>query len=399
MKIIQLGQFHKKLLIPIIGGIFLLIYRFIRKANPKNKVALKNPFILNIYVSFGMIIAFIPYLILKYKNKEKHVNNPKNIQINSKLNIELIYAEDYKVGFSGKYLLIFFSEIFDFSQIILFNMFSYNCIYNFWTLDILFMSILCCFLLKTHLYRHQYFSIFIIIISGLILNILEYYKQADTNELKPLEISMSILSELCLSLSMVLVKYNMEKTFCSPYEICIWEGALALIFNTIILLIINKLGLIVADIQYPDNFYDLFGDYDIYDFLLCLTIVLGNAVYNLVLFTTCNYFTPCHILITSIIIELQNSLETFEKTGLNIISFLILILITFMFLVYIEIIELNIFNISYNTKKNIELRSLEESIIGFDFNINPTGKKHIDEEETSNSSFSISNNNSVNYSQ
>ena len=34
-----------------------------------------------------------------------------------------------------------------------------------------------------------------------------------------------------------------------------------------------------------------------------------------------------------------------------------------MFLIFIEIIEINIFNISYNTKKNIELRSRNESSI------------------------------------
>ena len=50
---------------------------------------------------------------------------------------------------------------------------------------------------------------------------------------------------------------------------------------------------------------------------------------------------------------------------LNILSFLILILIAFTFLIFIEIIEINICNISYNTKMNIEIRSGKESIIEF----------------------------------
>ena len=50
---------------------------------------------------------------------------------------------------------------------------------------------------------------------------------------------------------------------------------------------------------------------------------------------------------------------------LNILSFLILILIAFHFLIFIEIIEINICNISYNTKKNNEIRSGKESIIEF----------------------------------
>ena len=50
---------------------------------------------------------------------------------------------------------------------------------------------------------------------------------------------------------------------------------------------------------------------------------------------------------------------------LNILSFLILILIAFAILIYIEIIEINICNISYNTKRNIEIRSGIESFIEF----------------------------------
>ena len=41
-----------------------------------------------------------------------------------------------------------------------------------------------------------------------------------------------------------------------------------------------------------------------------------------------------------------------------------------MFLIFIEIIEINIFNISYNTKKNIELRSRIDSLIDFNSLLN-----------------------------
>ena len=43
----------------------------------------------------------------------------------------------------------------------------------------------------------------------------------------------------------------------------------------------------------------------------------------------------------------------------------VIILIAFLFLVFIEVIEINIFNISYNTKKNIDLRSKDEALIEF----------------------------------
>ena len=103
--------------------------------------------------------------------------------------------------------------------------------------------------------------------------------------------------------------------------------------------------------------------YDINDFWLCLLIVFVNAIYNLFIFLTCNYFTPCHVLIISMIHDFYFYLKINENWKLNIIGFFILLLILFMFLIFIEIIEINIFNISYNTKKNIELRAKTDSSV------------------------------------
>ena len=184
-----------------------------------------------------------------------------------------------------------------------------NCIYNLWIFDIIFMSLFSFLLLKTKLYKHQYVSMITIICLGLLLNVVEYFKHNDVeNELNFFEIFMKFLSEICLSL-------------------------------------IN---------------------YDIYDFLVFLSSTISNVFYNIVIFVTCNYFTPCHILITSIIKEIYNNLNTDGNISLNFLTFFILILIALMFLVFIEIIEINFFNVSYNTKRNIELRSLSD----FDITLN-----------------------------
>ena len=227
----------------------------------------------------------------------------------------------------------------------------------------LFISLFSYWILKTKFFKHQYLSIIIIIILGLVLNILTYFKSDTNNKIDPVAILMKFLSEIFLSLTMVISKYNMQKNYCSPYEICIWEGLIELILYIIFLLIINKLELTIADVKYPDNFWDLINNYDIYDFLLCLLVVIVNAIYYLCLFLTCNYFTPCHILVVLIIHEFYFYLKINENWEYNIFGFLTLLLILFMFLIFIEIIEINIFNISYNTKKNIELRSRNESSI------------------------------------
>ena len=371
MKYIEFGKINKKLLIPVLGGILMLIIFYIIKIIPKYDVTSKNPLILNIYVSIGMILAFIPHLILKNKIK-KHIPVSKVLQVNQKYSIDIIRERVRKKIIIKKYLLILCSEVFDFAQIALVSFFSFKCIYNFWTFNILLMSLFSRLILKIQLYKHQYISIIIMIVFGLIMNILEYYKKVDVEDkLDILGISMTFLSEICLCLSMVIIKYNMEKNFCSPYEICIWEGTLSLIFNTIILIVANCLKLNFMGFKHPDNFYDLFGNYDIYDFLVCLVEVILNAIYNIILFTTCYFFDPCYILITLIIIQLYHSLETFNNAVLNILSFICLIIVSLVFLVYSEIIEVNIFNISYNKKKNIITRSLTESFIENDESINP----------------------------
>ena len=382
MKCINFGDVNKRLLIPIFGGIIRLIYIFLIHRNPKYEIATKNPFILNIYTSVGMIFSFIPYLILKYRSKTKSISSNAS-QIQSKLNIEFIHSdlyEEIEIDQSKKYKLIICSSIFDFLQVLLLTIFCIYCNYNLWIFDILFMSLFSNLILKTKLYKHQYISMIIIIILGFILNIIKYFNLGDTkNKLDPFELSMKLLSEICLSLSMVIVKYNMEKTYCSPYEICIWEGLIGLILNIIILVIVNQLRVTISGIEYPNNFYELFDNYDINDLIICFVELIMNAIYNMVIFVTCDFFTPFHILITSIIKEFYSYLQTDGNLVLNILGICILIFIAFMFLVFVEIIELNFWNISYNTKKNIELRSLTDSSIENNYNININDEKSEEE--------------------
>ena len=382
MKCINFGDVNKRLLIPIFGGIIRLIYIFLVHRNPKYEIATKNPFILNIYTSVGMIFSFIPYLILKYRSKTKSISSNAS-QIQSKLNIEFIHSdlyEEIEIDQSKKYKLIICSSIFDFLQVLLLTIFCIYCNYNLWIFDILFMSLFSNLILKTKLYKHQYFSMIIIIILGFILNIIKYFNLGDTNnKVDPFELSMKLLSEICLSLSMVIVKYNMEKTYCSPYEICIWEGLIGLILNIIILVVVNQLRVTISGIEYPNNFYELFDNYDINDLIICFVELIMNAIYNIVIFVTCDFFTPFHILITSIIKEFYSYLQTDGNLVLNILGICILIFIAFMFLVFVEIIELNFWNISYNTKKNIELRSLTDSSIENNYNININDEKSEEE--------------------
>ena len=388
MKFINFGKIDRKILIPIFGGIAMLIYQYIFEFFPKNEIISQNPFLLNIYFSIGMIFALIPYLI--FKNRNKQVNNTydnSNLKKDeSKLNIDLIYDESSNTIKTNKYRYIILSSICDFIQTLLYNLFTIKCVYNTWFFDITFISLFAYLFLKMKLYKHQYISMIIIIIFGLGLNIIEYFKfDEEENKIDFFETIMKLISEIFFSLVVVISKYNMEKNYCSPYEICVWEGAITLFLHIICLVVTNLIGPTIFDIKYPDNFFEYFENYDIYDFIICLIVIIISIIYNILFFLTCDYFSPFHILITSIIEECYNYFQINEDLTLNILGITTLILIGFTFLIFIEIIELNICNISFYTKNNIVKRSKEESFLGNE-KITERNEEINEEEEKSNSS-------------
>jgi len=61
-------------------------------------------------------------------------------------------------------------------------------------------------------------------------------------------------------------------------------------------------------------------------------------------------------------------------------------------LIFVEIIEINIFNISFNTKKNIERRSRLDSYLDIN-NIGLNDEKILEDEDSLNSTFSTNNKN------
>ena len=216
MKCINFGKFDKKLLIPVVGGLIRLGYKYIVKSNSKYKILTENPFLHTIYVNIGMILAFIPYLIIKCRTKNSSDSSNKSIN-RSKLLIKLRVDDDiFKKKKFARIRFIFYSTVFDFSQSLLYTIFALNNSFNLWNFDIILFSIFSYLILKTKLYRHQYISIIIIIILGFVINVTEDVKK-DIEINSAFEITMIFISEICFSLSLVLAKYNMEKNYCSPY--------------------------------------------------------------------------------------------------------------------------------------------------------------------------------------
>ena len=354
MKCITFGKIDKKLLIPVFGGIITLSYKYIVKHNPKYQIATQNPFLLNIYVALGMILAIIPHLILKHRSKSSlNISNTPKEQ--SKLNIKLLVIDGdiFERRKCAKYRFILYSTIFDFSQTLLYTLFALNNSFNLWNFDIIFLSLFSYLLLKTKFYRHQYVSMIIITILGFGLNITVFLKDDIEITSSIFQITMIFISEICFCSNYVITKYNMEKNYSGPYEVCMWEGAIGFILNLICLVVFNLSGSTINGVKYPDNIKDCLENFDYNDFIVCFAAIITYFIFNISLFLTCNYFTPFHALNIYIIKDSHLYLRLSDNVILNILSFLILILIVFAYLVFIEIIEVNICNISYNTKKNI----------------------------------------------
>ena len=223
MKLISLGTIDVKFLIPIFGGIFSLIYSIFRKYSPKNEIINQNPFLISIYTSLGMIMAFVPFLIIKLKSKRANKIYKEQL-IKSKIYNKLIVNKNaIEMTRWKKYRFIFYSGIFDFLQSLFTTLFTQYFVYNLWIFDIMIMSLFSYLFLKAKYYKHQFISMIVIVILGFVLNIIAYFKLYDSEEngLNLFDIFIKFITEICFCLDMIIIKYNMEKNYCNPYELCL----------------------------------------------------------------------------------------------------------------------------------------------------------------------------------
>ena len=185
MTIITIGKVNRKILIPILGGIINIFFLYLLSKNPKLKVGLDNPFLISIYSTFGMILSFIPYLIVK--NRTKQNKNSENSSLTTqklKSPIKLEHYDIYKRKKWDKYKLILIAAIFYNIETLLYYIVAVKCVYNLWIFDIIFISLFSYIIFKSKLYRHQYISMIIITIFGFGLNIIEYFKSDKVIKIK-----------------------------------------------------------------------------------------------------------------------------------------------------------------------------------------------------------------------
>ena len=351
MASLSLGKIEPKMLPLLIGSICCFLNRFIHNYN-SSFILLQNSILTNISISSSKIFAIIPLIIIKLR--AKHVSHKDIEKTNPDTLIENIESDKKVSTFKSKTLFILLSStIFFVNQ--LFYVLTLQIKSNTSIVIILFTSIFYYFIFKMKLFKHHYLSIVLIILIGFVIDIILGNFQTDVNNNLGL-FFLRFLREILYSLSSVVDKYVMEYKFISVYILLLCHG-----------LIHSTLFIIIAIFDYNfnmlnDNYEEFFATFDKYELLVLFGVLVTQFGINLSILMTNKYYTPCHICI--VFIFGQFAYYLYDIKLITIIVILCLILVLFFTLIFNEIILLNFWGLSNNTKENIMIRADHE-----DFNI------------------------------
>ena len=346
MACISLGKIDKNIIPIIVGSIFCFLNRLLNGAKPE---IYENTILTNIVISLSRFLTIIPLIIFKIKFKQDRSYNDKNNNSdkNSK-SIVLIYKNNriYVKGVA-KYVLL--SAVIYLIQSIFFAL-AFKATTNAWIWYILIASIFYYLMFKVRLYKHHYLSIFFIIVIGTVIDLTTEAIIVDANN-EPLALVSKYIKEILFSLYNVIAKYVMEKKYISVYEFSFYIGA----FNLIVLIIFSIFDNYFFHIY--SNYGDILNNLGGIEILKVLGVLFTQVGINLgTLFTTKNC-SPCHLFIIFVFGQVAYYINFDIYRGL-VISCLIIIL--FFSLIFSEIIEINLFGLSHNTKRNIIGRSESE---------------------------------------
>ena len=157
----------------------------------------------------------------------------------------------------------------------------------------------------------------------------------------------------------------MEHKFFSPYKACYIFGMLNLVVVTIIYIIFSCIpceNKSICLVEYNGDVYigQILKIFSIFGVFMLL-IMIAKAIIKILMYITINKFSifHCFLLINFTYIIDEVDFRDSDYLYLSIIiNSIIFIFGTFFILVFLEIIELNICGMSYNTKKNIEKRAI-----------------------------------------
>ena len=298
----------------------------------------------NIFIQFSRIFNIIPYLIFKKRSKKVDNNDKQNTDVHTKFTF--LFSQDLNEFYESNYKYIFISAIIFFLESIMF-VYTLEIKSSSWLLYILFASLLYYLILKIKLYKHHYLSMILIIIIGLVIDlVLENFQNDIINN--TVKLIIRYIRELLFSLYIITIKYMTEKQFCSIYKISWIHG----ILNVLLFIIFAILDYyFIGFCEYETYFNNFNGK----EFLVILAVMATQLGLELSILITVKNYSPCHVFIILVFGQLAYYID-FSKDN-SVLFVISLFLILFLSLIFSEIIELNFFGLSKNTKRNITFRA------------------------------------------
>ena len=343
MGFISLGKIDKNLISIVIGCVFCYLNRLLNKY--EGTLLFKNVILTNIFISFSVFLAGIPCIILNMRSKGvKSIDIDKINTTITKSFLENNYKGKKEEIIKGKNRYIILSSVLYCIQAFFFIT-TIKIKANCWIWYILITSIINILIFKVKLYKHHYLSVVIIILIEIIIDLFLGNLQNDIRN-NLLFLLLRFLREILLSLHFVLVKYTMEKKFASVYEMSLFNG----IINLIILGIFSILDYFFFGI---DNYEEYFNNFNTKELFVILGVMITQLSLNLSLLFTIKNNSSFHVFI----IFVFGQMAYINYTINSIIIIICLIFVLFLSLIFNEIIEINFWDLSYNTKINIIKRA------------------------------------------
>jgi len=382
---IELSEFNLKLFIPLIFPVFKRIQDLTKKLYIKKGYDDHTLFKTFRYY-LCHILAFVPLLIVYYRTKKaendlieiKEENTEKLESVKTLTHNDTLFKTntiaDLKVANTRKKRMK--SYIF-LGGLCILSLFCYYYRYFFekysarefkQSMGIFFdiggYIVLSMLILKQKLYFHNFVSMGIIAVLLIVLFIMTTVCIEDKNSIWKSFIYYLFYIILFILYDVLKKKY-MNVFFNTPYFMMLVIG----IFGCVFVLIYDFIAFLIDNDkeEVAKGFRENINDAG-KAFALILDLII-HFIWNLGLWLTIYYLTPCHIFMSEYISEYIYYIQDvnnppnpkFYKTH-NVVIFSIFAFINFCCcLVFNEVVILNFFNLDYNTKKRIQERQRHES--------------------------------------
>ena len=364
---ISFGKINFKYVIILIFFVLKVLYSSFIVFKYSEKI--KNHTLLDLFLSnFGYFLCVIPALISK-KIYRKRYDSTSSIKINNNYKnfVNRLYNKPYSENLTYKEIINLFiisaiELLVEFCYIIanIINNYDYN--EKFFFIEILIWFFFPSIFLQLIFYKHQYVSIIIITIIGLIKTSISSFVSRNF-DYKTLILEIIIYTSNGIIYGYL--KGLMEYKLFSPYKCCYSIGLINSILLIIIYFIVSyapcNLEFLCEEEEHLDNIYLLFKDINYKEILVLISYSLLCGIDCLLINIIMNNLTLYHILIVFHIEQFTNKILYYENK-INRIATISYFIVELLFIfVFLEIIEINFCKLNKDLKRKIQDRASLEA--------------------------------------